>query len=327
MSSSLEGYASSFIVFLGKIFISYQNDDKLHGHLKGYLCIKNSSVDADIIKLFREKALIQMVLLTTAPNTLGQWSILDGGGLVATSTDKEEGSNRVEEVHDEGDVGHLIEQPGSVFHLLYLISSGSTPSNTSPLPVNDTASNPNYYYNQYIAAEVICLASSEPACHAVLGPLVSSSMMTTLLHHSPFISTRAAAASTLTKLGLKSSALKESSEEISNYLNVITDILKMNCTKSMDDSSDSNNSNSSGDGSDKSQGLKSFSVFDNIAISASTSNAANCNTGDGGVSSSRGKMHGGALSSSSSLERAVEMLAALSGKTFIKEELTHGSYR
>jgi len=231
--SPLENYSHSFILCISKVFLAYKKDDALQPLLAKYLTIDDLSLGGDrvanaaIITQCRQKAILQLVLLTSQPTALGSWSVHWDGG-ESGRDDKDPGpASESESVSADAAAGAGDDDGGAttrnpIVHLLYLISVGSTPTGASSLP--------NYYYNQYLAAEVICLAASEPTCHAVLAPLISSSILTSLMHHSPFVATRAAAASTLTKLGLKASAIKDASEEVSCYLNTISDILQLNCS-------------------------------------------------------------------------------------------------
>jgi hypothetical protein len=295
--SPLENYSHSFIVCISKVFLAYPHEDKLKALLEPYLHLDKFDPAAGVVtptllSQCRRKAILQLVLLTSQPAALGSWSVLSGD---TNSVAEEDASGPDSESKSDGVGGG----PNPIMHLMCLISVGSSPTGVSSLP--------NYYYNQYVATEVICLAASEPSCHPVLAPLLSSSVLTSLMEHSPFVATRAAAASTLTKLGLKAAAIKNSSDEIASYLNTISDILQLNCT--------SRGGNDYGGGVGK--GLVSFSAFDNTAVIGNSPSALSSSPSNSAQLSS----------SSSSLERCIEMLAALAGKTFVKEEIVHGSYR
>lgn len=152
-----------------------------------------------------------------------------------------------------------------------------------------------------VSAEVMCLASSCESGSAQLSTAVASGALQTLMR-SPRPGTRAAAASALTKLSLQAKALKEDSPETSQMLNVVLDVLKSSKHK------------------------PGFSKVDQPAQSLVSFSAV-------GDSFSHPNHKNGKLSHSTedraltSTERAVEVLAAMVGKTFVKEELVHGSYR
>jgi hypothetical protein len=155
-----------------------------------------------------------------------------------------------------------------------------------------------------VAAEVMCLASSCESGSAQLSSAVASGALQTLMR-SPKAGTRAAAASALTKLSLQAKALKEDSPETSQMLNVVLEVLKSSKHKPGTASSQAT------------QSLVSFSAVGDSFAHPNTSKAA-----------AAGKQEASneerALTST---ERAVEVLAAMVGKSFVKEELVHGSYR
>ena len=150
-----------------------------------------------------------------------------------------------------------------------------------------------------VSAEVMCLASSCESGSAQLSTAVASGALQTLMR-SPKPGTRAAAASALTKLSLQAKALKEDSPETSQMLNVVLDVLKSSKHKP---------------GVSPTQPVHvSFSaVGDSFAHPKAT-----------GAGKQESSSEERALTST---ERAVEVLAAMVGKTFVKEELVHGSYR
>lgn len=154
-----------------------------------------------------------------------------------------------------------------------------------------------------VSAEVMCLASSCESGSAQLSTAVASGALQSLMR-SPKPGTRAAAASALTKLSLQAKALKEDSPETSQMLNVVLDVLKT-----------AHNKPGTAAASPTSQHLVSFSaVGDSFSHPSQKSPAGKSE-------------HSGEERALTSTERAVEVLAAMVGKTFVKEELVHGSYR
>lgn len=154
---------------------------------------------------------------------------------------------------------------------------------------------------QEVASELLCLASSSESGSALLGNIVASGAIQALMISSD-AHVRAAAASALTKLSIKAKALSENSEETTRTLNVVLDILKAAVNQ--------HKSTKITKKDEKEAQLTSFSSLDNTAIKTDP------HTLNQLVSKTQ-----------SSVERAVEVLAALAGRTFVKEELVHGSYR
>jgi hypothetical protein len=152
-----------------------------------------------------------------------------------------------------------------------------------------------------VSAEVMCLASSCESGSAQLSTAVASGALQSLMR-SPKPGTRAAAASALTKLSLQAKALKEDSPETSQMLNVVLEVLKSSHLKP------------GAAPSPASQHLVSFS-----AVGDSFSHPSHKPPGK--------SENSGEERALTSTERAVEVLAAMVGKTFVKEELVHGSYR
>lgn len=284
-SSAMDGYQQSFIVCLGKVFLAMDNEDAIKNMLeKKYMELphveRGMMPTSSQYGAFRRKAVVQMCLLTSMQATLGSWAFLHHCG--------SDEVKQVEELDESGFSASRSSNP--LTHLICLLASPD-------------------YYNQNLASEVICLAASEPSCHATLGPLIESSTLTQLLRYSPYVSTRTAIASALTKLGLKASALKNDSDEITSYLNIISDTLKVyNASYNSRDPVQPK-------GSASATGLVSFSVFDNIAHTAEQAHSSMTTDSKPNIV----KL--------SSLERVVEMLAALVGKTYVKEEIVFGSYR
>ena len=193
-----------------------------------------------------------------------------------------------------------IRLPGGIKQLFLLVSTG-----------NERC--------QGIAAEVMCLAATTEAA-PLLAHLVSKGILNTLLN-SPSHSTRAAAASTLTKLAIKAKALTEDSSEVSQILNTVLSVLKFATGSPL---STNKSDKKSGEGS-----LVSFSSLDEIGKASHPSD--NKKDGLGIFSTSLSNSLAGVDSDSSvimtSVERSIEVLAAMVGKTHVKEEIVHGSYR
>jgi hypothetical protein len=180
-----------------------------------------------------------------------------------------------------------LEQNGGIHQILFLISSQDIKC-------------------QDIAAEVMCLAASTESGGTLLAPILSCGALHGLLKV-PSHSVRAAAASTITKLSIKAKALKEDSPEISQILNAVLDILKNSPASTLNSSNINNN-------------LVSFSSMDNSSKKQITNKDKSSS-----VESSLIDLDSG--NSFTSTERAVEVLAAMVVKTYIKEEIVHGSYR
>jgi len=159
---------------------------------------------------------------------------------------------------------------------------------------------------QDLAAEVLCLASASEDGGALISSLVNAGALKTLLQ-SPNSSTRAAAASALTKLSLKAKAMAEESSEVAQVLNTAFDVLRV----AVQTSSSSSSSSLSSSGDKQPSLLVSFSAFDVTSSTASSSS-------------------GSALACTSApttVERAVEIIASMIGRTHVKEEIVHGSFR
>eukprot|EP01038_Epipyxis_sp_PR26KG_P013443 gene13443-18025_t len=175
---------------------------------------------------------------------------------------------------------------------------------------------------QEIASEVMCLTASTDSGSGLLATIVSSGALQTLLH-SPHAGILAAAASTMTKLSLKAKAFKENSPEIALVLNTVHTILKgsqpskNNNINNNDKNSYSNNNNNN---------LISFSVLDEVSLNQKKSNPNNSENSNSPKKKDNLYNQDNAIVMTS-IERAVEVLAAMVGKTYIKEEIVHGSYR
>jgi hypothetical protein len=151
---------------------------------------------------------------------------------------------------------------------------------------------------QDIAAEVICLAASVDGGQELLANALQSGAVHSLLR-SPHPGIRAAAASAITKLSLRAKALQEESPEVSSVLNAALDVLRVYKEK----------------------------------MSSATSAVDSLKEKDTHVSRSPAPLNTNldvsinTASSLASAERAVEVVAAMIGRTHVKEEIVHGSYR
>lgn len=178
--------------------------------------------------------------------------------------------------------------PGGVAQLLLLISAGDVVC-------------------QDISAEVLCLCSSTENGASLLAAVVSSGALHALLRSS-VAATRAAAASTLTKLSLKAKAIKDDNDdELTTTLNVVLDVIRDAVEKNRNLKGDTSSNNGTSKKGDKPT-LVSFSTVD---LDTDTST----------------KPPLAARGLSTSTERAIEVVASLAARTAIKEELVHGSYR
>lgn len=165
--------------------------------------------------------------------------------------------------------------------------------------------------NQEAASEVFCLAASVESATGMLEPIVSSGVLNLLLQSSaPDV--RAAAASTMTKLSLKAKALATDSSETTHALNVALTVLK-NAVQFQNDTG------SAADDIDLTHRLTSVS-FSNLDQSRSMEKSGKKSGTDDQKKHLKKK-------NLASVERAVEVLAALVGRTVVKEELVHGSAR
>lgn len=178
---------------------------------------------------------------------------------------------------------------------------------------------------QEVASEVICLAAAMESGAVLLSSVVSSGTLTTLLH-APSAGIRAAAASTITKLSLKAKALSEDSAEVAQILNTALSVLKaVNNPLSADAKTLSGTAKGA-----STDALVSFSAMDEV------SNSRALNKKHEAEEAARDKKHAptgdaalgvsGAVTMTA-VERAIESLAAMVGKSYIKEEIVHGSYR
>lgn len=163
---------------------------------------------------------------------------------------------------------------------------------------------------QELASEVMCLAAGTEEGSTLLAPLVSSGILQSLLH-APSQAVQAAAASTYTKLSIKAKALDNMSPEIAQILNAVLVSIKRSSNKESSSESEK-------------VSLISFSSLDNIGNENISSKKVSDNTErllEMGLSNSKGG------SEYTTLERAIEVVAAIVGKSFVKEEIVHGSAR
>jgi hypothetical protein len=173
---------------------------------------------------------------------------------------------------------------------------------------------------QEIASEVMCLAAASEGGSVLLAPLVSTGALQSLLQSSS-AGIRAAAASTMTKLTIKAKALNEESIELSDILATVLSVLKTSPLSSL------NSNQNVTDGTENKNGLVSFSKLSSFNTTQNSSEKFRLH-GDvnvGNITESLNNEKAGA--SHVSTERSIEVLAALVGRTHIKEEIVHGSYR
>jgi tetratricopeptide (TPR) repeat protein len=144
-----------------------------------------------------------------------------------------------------------------------------------------------------IAAEVLCLAAGLESVSHLLSSLVAGNVVHVLLRSdSPNV--RAAAASVLTKLSLKAQALTRESEEVAQILNAVTPVLK------------------SVRSTERVVSKPALPAFSNLSLTSKPSATPTPSLGGPSLSS---------------LERTIEVIAAISGKSYVKEEIVHGSSR
>ncbi len=166
---------------------------------------------------------------------------------------------------------------------------------------------------QDIAAEVMCLAAAVDGGQELLALALSSGAIHELLKSgNPGI--RAAAASTITKLSLKAKALEEDTPEVSAVLNAALDVIKVHL-KSTDASNSLKEKTKGGEGSKVDKTAISSSLLPSMSGLSLTPMTQ---------SLEKSVLNANSIAS---VERAVEVIAAMSGKTHVKEELVHGSYR
>ena len=203
-----------------------------------------------------------------------------------------------------------LELPGGISQLHALISTGD-------------------YRCQELAAEVICLASSMEAGGKLIKSIISNGALTVLLH-APHPGIRAAAASTLTKLSIKAKAITEDSAEVAQILNTALGVLKeANRERSNAQVTATDPKKILGPESSQQQ-LVSFSALDEVSQRRTQARKQH----ESELVEQQKKKPPLQLQHSmsnavtmTSVERSIETLAAMVGKTYIKEEIVHGSYR
>jgi tetratricopeptide (TPR) repeat protein len=182
---------------------------------------------------------------------------------------------------------------------------------------------------QEVAAEVMCLCSSTENGPPLLAPVVECNVLTNLLA-SPNEGIKAAAAATMTKLSIKAKAFEnnEDTDELTSILNSVLTVLKQS---PLSTASNATGKTTTSNKNSKDNSLVSFSKLDKLSIkdaaskdSKKASSSSSVGTKDD-YAASVADMEGGLAYVS--VERAIEVLAALVGKTFVKEEIVHGSYR
>jgi hypothetical protein len=197
-----------------------------------------------------------------------------------------------------------------------------------------------------VAAEVICLSSALESGATLLSSVVASGTLNTLLH-APSPSIRAAAASTITKLSIKAKALTQDSAEVSQILNTALAVLKSaNAPPEAQAKLDAQAGMCVdielffdfllvlmvpalpiiGENGDH---LVSFSAMDEVSHARALHKKSETDKADktkASTGSSSAMVLGGGITMTA-VERAIESLAALVGKSYIKEEIVHGSYR
>ncbi len=155
---------------------------------------------------------------------------------------------------------------------------------------------------QEIASEIICLAASADTGQEMLAVAVDSGAVYGLLR-SPHAGIRAAAASAITKLSLRAKAMQEDSPEVSSVMNAALDVLRVH-KDHVHHATPANPISSTSTGATQSSLVRPIQPM-NTDLDLSMRTA----------------------SSLASAERAVEVVAAMAGRTHIKEELVHGSFR
>lgn len=176
---------------------------------------------------------------------------------------------------------------------------------------------------QEVAAEVVCLAAAMECGAALLSSVVSSGTLSTLLH-APSPGIRAAAASTITKLSIKAKALSEDSAEVAQIMNTALTILRAANNPYAADAKSTVNVPGKGPSE-----LVSFSALDEVsnnrALHKKHEALEAAGRGKNATVSAENSVSGAVTMTA--VERAIESLAAMVSKSYIKEEIVHGSYR
>lgn len=172
---------------------------------------------------------------------------------------------------------------------------------------------------------------------------MSSGVLRTLLH-SPSPATQAAAASTMTKLAIKAKAMTADSAEVGQIMNTVLSVLKTATSAQRSNASASSPSTdvkgrpTDGCNAPQDHSLVSFSALDTVSMDQQLKEKKNESSplNSKRNEAQRASKESSSLSSSSSssdavvmtsVERAIEVLAAMVGRTHVKEEIVHGSYR
>ena len=158
---------------------------------------------------------------------------------------------------------------------------------------------------------------------------VSSGVLNTLLH-SPSPGTQAAAASTLTKLAIKAKAMSADSFEMGQIMNTVLSVLKAASSGGWKSAEVLDMEKESQQKQQQKQ-LVSFSSMDTVSQDLKNKNESpqKGNTNSTKLVASKQQSTESASDAvvMTSVERAIEVLAAIVGKTHVKEEIVHGSYR
>ena len=248
-----------------------------------------SSTSLHVVELLRRRAILECALFTCTRDDVAVWA---------------------------------LQQASGVPQLLMLVGSGDSRC-------------------QEVASEVLCLAAASENGSGLLSSLLSSGALQTLLR-SPVQSVRAAAASAMTKLSIKAKAVKEGDEspELSDILNTVLLVLKTSPLSTLKQpTSNEGVVTENGHNSEQKVSFSKLSSFDNSFTAQSGSATSQQQKQSKQIESNKLRLHDGISTSGHnsdpsvsgasivSTERAIEVLASLVGRTFIKEEVVHGSYR
>ena len=249
-----------------------------------------SSTSLHVVELLRRRAILECALFTCTRDDVAVWA---------------------------------LQQASGVPQLLMLVGSGDSRC-------------------QEVASEVLCLAAASENGSGLLSSLLSSGALQTLLR-SPVQSVRAAAASAMTKLSIKAKAVKEGDEspELSDILNTVLLVLKSSPLSTLKQpTSNEGVVTEKGHNSDHKVSFSKLSSFDNFVTAQSgRATSQQQQKQNKQLENNKLRLHDGIATSGHnsdpsvsgasivSTERAIEVLASLVGRTFIKEEVVHGSYR
>ena len=254
-----------------------------------------SSTSLHIVELLRRRAILECALFTCTRDDVAVWA---------------------------------LQQASGVPQLLMLVGSGDSRC-------------------QEVASEVLCLAAASENGSGLLSSLLSSGALQTLLR-SPVQSVRAAAASAMTKLSIKAKAVKEGDEspELSDILNTVLLVLKTSPLSTLKQpTSNEGVVTEKGHNSDQKVSFSKLSSFDHsVTAQSGSATSQQQQKHNKQIENNKLRLHDGISTTSTtsgghnsdpyvsgasivSTERAIEVLASLVGRTFIKEEVVHGSYR